>query len=688
MKTPGARPRCALAVVIATTAAIALCLSPVSGFAQQQGNSQPPRVAANNAAAAGSNNNNSAALASVGQPPGVGNAPLPNSIPDTIAPTWETQVDARTCYFEIPAPRGQIVDRNGLPLAQSRLGYHLDLSFPNQGKELSDSEVFAYVKTHLVTAQTLLRRPLELKTDDVLDHYHNRRILPMDLATYLPPEEVERLRGSLQPPLSLKPVYLRTYPNGVTAGAVVGYVGKIGGTPHGPPQPNEPLWTGFEGREGLEKTFNDQLTGHNGSLNLTFDGNGRKTSERILSPPVPGKNVVTTLDLPLQKLCEDTLARNAKRGAIVMLDPRNGDVLALASWPSFDPNAFVPSISDADFRRLNDDKSNPLIPRAFRSSYPAGSTFKVIVGAAALQSRTIDAEDTFPGPASMTIGSVVMHNWKKTDAGDLNFVEALTQSCNTWFYQVGIKTGGDRLVDWGKRFGFGKRTGLPLRDEDHGRLPDNAYMKRVHKRRLLDGDVANLAIGQGDLLVTPVQMAQAMGTIGNGGTFYQTRLVQQVQTPDGEVVGGYPIQPRAQMGLTSDVLGTLRKAMVNVVSGAGGTAHRASVPGVEVAGKTGTAQWGGNGNRQRQRTAAWFVGFAPAKQPKYAFAALYEGEPGDNSIHGGTSAAPLIGKVLREVLKKDASASSKNRKKQNADDDEDKPAKRRSNDDDDGDNSD
>ncbi len=653
----------------------ALTLCALRSYAQQPPppaapNANAPRLAANTPATTVPGSPN--ALPNLGQPPGAAQpsaSDLIQRVPDTIAPTWETQTEARTCYFEIPAPRGQIVDRNGLPLAQSRLGYHLDLAFPNQGQEMNDNQVFAYVKQHLVTAQTLLRRPLELSTGEVLDHYHNRRILPLDVATYLAPEEAERLRPSLRPPLSLKPVYLRTYPNGVTAAHLIGYVGKIGGTPHGPPQPNEPLWTGFEGREGLEKTFDDQLVGRNGSLNLTFDANGVKTSERVLSPPVPGKNVVTTLDLPLQKLCEETLARGAKRGAIAMLDPYTGDVLALASWPSFDPNLFVPSISKFDFDRLNNDRNNPLIPRAFRSSYPAGSTFKVIVGTAALQSRTITAEETFSGPASMTIGNIVMHNWKKTDAGDLNFVDALTQSCNTWFFQVGIKMGADRLIDWGHRFGFGRKTGLPVRDEDKGRLPDHAYMKRVHKRRMLDGDVANLSIGQGDLLITPIQMAQAMATIGNGGTFYQVRLVQQVQTGDGEIVAGYPIQPRTELGLTSDVLGTLRKAMINVVTGAGGTAHRAAVPGIEVAGKTGTAQWGGNGDARKERKAAWFVGFVPAKQPKYAFAALYESEPGEAKAHGGDKAAPIVGKVLREVFKKESATAAKKKKR---DDEEDR----------------
>ena len=594
-------------------------------------------------------------------------------VPESIAPTWETQTDARTVYFEVPAPRGQIVDRNGLPLAQSRLGYHLDLAFPNGGAEMSDVQVANYVKQHLVAAQNLLRRPLELTTAEVLEHYKNRRVVPLDLAQYLSAEEVERLRPLVQAPLSLRPVYLRHYPQGALAGHLVGYVGKTGGTPHGPLQPNEPMWPNLEGREGLELAFNEALTGKNGSLNLTFDGKGNKTSERVLSAPVPGKTVVTTLDVNLQRMCEDLLAKGGKPGSMVFVDPNNGDVLAMASWPSFDPNLFVPSISPAEFNKLNNDPRNPLIPRAFRASYPAGSTYKVMVGAAALQSGTIAPDDTFSGPAAMTIGSIVMHNWKKRDAGDLNFAEALTQSCDTWFYQVGIKTGADKMTDWGKRFGFGAKTGLPVRDEEKGVLPDNEYMRRVHKRRLLDGDLANLSIGQGDLLVTPVQMAQATATVANGGIFYQLRLVKQIQDLNGDITGGYPVQPRRNLGLSESVMDALKEGMVGVIEDGNGTAHQARVPNVEVAGKTGTAQWGaGNKNRDRQRAAAWFIGFAPVEKPKYAFAVCVEGAAGDHSIHGGTAAAPLAGKALRELFKEDKAkkkAPAKHHKKDDTEDD-------------------
>ncbi len=588
----------------------------------------------------------------------------PAHLPETIEPTWETRPDARTLYFAIPAPRGQITDRNGLPLAQSRLGYHLDLNFP-PGEEMNDSQVVAFVKQQLVAAQNALHRSMEITTSDVLDHYHNRRMLPMDIATYLTPEEVESVRTKLGGALTLRPVYLRFYPNGPLAAHIIGYSGKTGGQAHGPLQPNEALWPDLEGREGLEKTFNEQLTGKPGVLNMTFDGKGDKTSERIVSPPIPGNNVVTTLDLNLQKLCEQTLAKDGHRGAIVLMDPATGDILAMASWPSFDPNEFVPSISDADFNKLNNDPANPLIPRAFRANYPAGSTFKIIVGTAALNTKTISKDDEFTGPPSMYIGDILFHNWKKTDMGDLNFVQALALSCDTWFYQVGIKTGPDKITDYARRFGLGRKTGLPLRDEDPGLVPDNDYMERVHHRKFHEGDTANLSIGQGDLEVTPIQLAQAMATVADGGTLHQTRLVMQVQSLDDQVESAYQVRDRSDVGITPDVLATVKKGMAAVVDH--GTGGQARVSNVDVCGKTGTAQWGaGNQNKAKSRTAAWFVGFAPMDKPKYAFAALAEGDAGDKSVHGPTAAA-LIGKVMREIYK-DAKPEKKKKK---ADDDDD-----------------
>jgi penicillin-binding protein 2 len=207
---------------------------------------------------------------------------------------------------------------------------------------------------------------------------------------------------------------------------------------------------------------------------------------------------------------------------------------------------------------------------------------------------------------------------------------------------------------------LGAKTGIPLNAEAEGRIPTDEYMMKTYKRRLLNGDVANFAIGQGDTIITPLQMAQAMGAIANGGTLYQTRLVQQVQSLDDQIVHAYGVRARAQIDISNAVMNEIRRGMVQVVESRGGTAGRAEVPGVHLAGKTGTAQWGPKNN---ERTAAWFAGFVPAEKPKYAFAALYEGEAKSDDTHGGTQAAPMIGRVMRELFKQEPKEKTKKKRR-------------------------
>jgi penicillin-binding protein 2 len=447
--------------------------------------------------------------------------------------------------------------------------------------------------------------------------------------------------------MTLRGVYLRVYPQGKIAGQIVGYTGRTGRNPDGIIDNHETIWPETEGREGIEQTFNAMLTGKHGEYKITFDKDGRKTSEKIVSPPIPGHTVVTTLDLRLQELAEKALEAKAKRGAIVIMDPNKGDILALASWPNYNPNLFVPSISPEKFKALQDDPGIPLLPRAFRSSYPPGSTFKVAVGIAALESGAVSSSEQYQCVPSIQIGNLTFHNWKKSDRGFLNFVQALTESCDTWFYQVGIKTGAEPIIDWAQRLGFGAKCGIPIRGEVEGRVPNDSYMKATHGRKLLNGDIANLSIGQGDTQVTPLQMAQAMSIVANGGNFYQTRLVQQVQSIDGGIVTAYNVREKKTLNFSSETMAQLRTGMVDAVNAPAGTAHAASLETVTVAGKTGTAQWG---PKNKERTAAWFAGYVPAEKPQYAFAALYEGDVGVKA-HGGTVAAPMIAQVLKEIYK-------------------------------------
>jgi len=560
-------------------------------------------------------------------------------------PTWETQKQARTFQLGIPAPRGQITDRNGQPLAQTRLSYNLAVSFPTP-LDWVDSKVLAFAKQQITLASGLLKREIKIPDDVILNHYKNRGVLPFDIVEDLLPQELAIVQGGLTPNLILRQTYVRFYPNGDLAGHIIGYTGKEAPLSLRPIENNDLIFTESQGREGLEQVFDDQLRGQPGELDVTFDRDGNKTSERIGKQPVPGYNLITTLDENLQRICEKVLRENCKRGAIVLLDPNNGEVLALASFPGFNPNDFVPVVKKQAYDAYNNDPAVPLLPRAYRSAYPPGSTFKTFVGLSALESGSITPKTKFSCPSSLEVGNFVFRNWKKNDAGQLNFVEALTQSCNTWFYQAGLKTGSKPIIEWTTRLGLGRRTGVPLGSEDKGNIPTDEYMLRVHHRKILQGDVANMSIGQGDILITPLQMAQAMGAIASGGHFHQTRLVKQIQALDNRVVAAYPDRVRDELDLKPQTLDNLQRALVAVTEDGNGTGHRAGVKGIKVAGKTGTAQWG---PKEKQRTAAWFTGFAPAENPQFAFCALYEGEPGDNTIHGGSHAAPLIGKVLAEI---------------------------------------
>jgi penicillin-binding protein 2 len=589
--------------------------------------------------------------------PSVAPSASPSGEEETIVPTFETQKLARTYILDVPAPRGQITDRNGAPLAQNRLSYNLVINFPTP-LDFSDAKALSLTREKIDKAGDLIGRKLRISDDAILRHYRNRGIMPLEIAQNLSQQEYEKIKNDLPAGMMVRPVYVRIYPNGKLAGQIIGYTGKTGRNPDGIVDNHETLWPETEGREGLEQTFNRMLTGKHGEYKLTFDKDGRKTSEKLITPPEPGYNVVTTLDLRLQQLAEKALEAKAKRGAMVVIDPNNGDILALASWPTYDPNLFVPSISAEQLKALQDDPDIPLLPRAYRSSYPPGSTFKVAVGIAALESHAVYPDDRYECVPAIQVGNVTFHNWKKGDRGALNFVQALTESCDTWFYQVGIKTGSGPIIDWALKLGFGAKCGIPLRGEAEGRIPNDQYMKATHGRKLLNGDIANMSIGQGDTQVTPLQMAQSMGVVANGGTLYQTRLVQQVQTFDGQIVTAYQVRAKRTLDLSSDTLDQLRTGMTNVVNGAGGTAHQASLDNVEVAGKTGTAQWG---PKNKERTAAWFAGFLPADQPRYAFASVYEGDVG-SKVHGGSAAAPMIADVFKEIYQGEKMVSHQQRR--------------------------
>src|SRR5881409_2096311 len=343
--------------------------------------------------------------------PAPATAPSAAQEEETIIPTFETQKLARTYILDVPAPRGQITDRNGAPLAQNRLTYNLVITYPTP-LDFSDAQAVSYTKEKIDEAAKSIGRRFRISDETILRHYRNRGIMPFEIAQNLSQQEYENIKDALPAGMMVRPIYVRVYPNGKIAGQIVGYTGKTGRNPDGIVDNHETLWPETEGREGLEQTFNEMLRGKHGEYKLTFDKDGRKTSEKLITPPEPGYNVVTTLDLRVQQLAEKALEAKAKRGAMVIVDPNNGDILALASWPTYDPNLFVPSISAEKFKVLQDDPDIPLLPRAYRSSYPPGSTFKIAVGIAALESHAVYPDDRYECVPSIQVGNVTFHNWK------------------------------------------------------------------------------------------------------------------------------------------------------------------------------------------------------------------------------------------------------------------------------------
>ena len=378
-----------------------------------------------------------------------------------------------------------------------------------------------------------------------------------------------------------------------------------------------------------------------------FDENGNKILDELQTKPKPGGTIVTTLNLEWQKAAEKALRENTLgRGAFAMVDVRTGEIVVLASAPNFDPNTFIPSISQKDYDALRNDPNTPLVSRAFAGVYPPASTFKTITVAAAIRYGII-TEDTYINcPYSVRIGGHEFKNHSKF-SGSINCVTALVLSNNPFMYQVAAtrepRLGAPRLCEIARRFGYGRTTGIPLPDKA-GNVPDENWMHRNYGRGFMAGDAANMAIGQGALLATPLQVAHAVSGIANGAYLPKLQLVRQVLDADGNVV--YQFTPAADGSLRdlSGALVSVRKGMKAVVNG--GTGRRAALSYVSNAGKTGTAQWGKPSDDCR---LAWFAGFLPADEPRYAYVALYEGKP-HQRISGGHMAAAVV-KAFFESIK-------------------------------------
>ena len=404
------------------------------------------------------------------------------------------------------------------------------------------------------------------------------------------------------------------------------------------------------GKYGIEKSFQKYLHGKRGGKQIEVDANGRIIKVLRTIDSVPGFDLNLTLDLELQLTAEKMLEN--KEGAVVAIDPRNGDILVMASNPSFDQNDFIGGISTKKWAKLISHAGKPMINKAIQAEYPPASTYKIITSFAALEEEHIDINSTVFCPGFLKYGNRVYRCWKKHGHGNMDITDGLTQSCDVFYYQAGIKTGVDVLAQYAAGCGLGIKTGITLGNERRGLIPTSTWKKRRFNESWQGGETLSIAIGQGFNLVTPLQMAVFIAAVGNGGTLYRPRIVTSIENSDGKVVK--KIEPEIKGGLPASkkTLEIVKNALLKVVQGDRGTARGIRLKDIEIAGKTGTAQVfsikAGEEIKPEDldyslRDHAWFVCYAPADNPAIAISVIIE-----HGEHGSSAAAPVAGALIKQ----------------------------------------
>jgi penicillin-binding protein 2 len=542
------------------------------------------------------------------------------------------------------APRGAIYDRHGELLADSAPAFTiLFRPFPAESAhriaETRSSAWVARVATLVGLDTTLVRRRIS-EANATGQSGVLRRNAPFEILA-----AVEEVRGEL-PGLEVQVEPIRRYPNGVLGAHLLGYAGEIN---------DKELETrkalGYRsgdliGRSGVERAYEEILRGADGAEFVVVNAMGRRVStltEGPPQPPVGGHDLTLTLDLRLQRALEESM-EGVERGAAVVLDPRDGGILALLSRPTFDPNEFSSGLSRARWAELSSGGSNPLLDRAIQGTYPPGSTFKIVTMLSALRNG-VARPDTKLAPCGghYVYGGRSFGCWKPSGHGSLDFIGALQHSCDVYFYQIGIKLGLDNLQRTARDLGLGAKTGVDLPQERGGLIPDQAwYDKAWGKGKWRKGVMLNLAIGQGELLLTPLQLALMTAEVANGGKPLRPHIVDRVAG-----ARDFRLERPQHAGVEAppEVWAAVHEALERVVASGTGTAAR--LPGVRVGGKTGTAQ------NPHGKDHALFVCYAPIDDPRIVIAMVVE-----NSGHGGSVAAPRAGRVLARALLPDSVADA------------------------------
>ncbi len=594
---------------------------------------------------------------------------------------WTSKIRGSSeATVRIPSVRGEIKDRNGITLVQNRASYEVDFYLPEMvkgyrerfgrppmteyrtiisgmPKDQKEPDIIRIVNQGVVPRLDDLQLARDYNAAQLQRHYRNDTEVPFSYLKDIDFKTMAKFSehdvGLPGVDIAIKPV--RSYVYGSFASHLLGYVGA----PDDINKDDAKKYTFYQGdvdgKSNIEKSMDEYLRGKPGVRRLRRNAKGQIDGVLKEDPPQQGANVFLTLDARIQAITEEAL-RAVGRAAAVVVDPNNGDVLAMASVPSFDPNTFIPSIKAKDWKALQKDEADPLVNRAI-SALPPGSTFKIVTALAGLRKRMENARYNCSGGVSY--GDHYFKCWiaeKGSGHGTLGLADALKVSCDSYFYQYANAAGIDSLDLIGKMMGIGQESSIHLTGEQAGNLPGPEWMQIHHpQERWSQAQTANVSIGQGYTLVSPLQLAMAYSAVANGGSCLYPRLVDRVLNQDGSVVvdeNGKPVipaTPKLRADLRREVspeqIDIVRKGLWKVVNEDGGTGSAARLKNIVVAGKTGTAQ---ATDRGHDSNVAWFACFAPFDHPKYVVVVMVQA--GEHSGHGGSVAGPIADRIMERSL--------------------------------------
>ena len=556
----------------------------------------------------------------------------------------------RTAVLPIVPSRGVILDRNGVVLATNYSAYTLEIT---PSRVVEPLEVVIERLSEVVDIQPRDRRRFKKQLDE------SKNFESVPIRNRLSQDEMARFAAQQYrfPGVEIRARLFRNYPFGELASHVIGYIGRINATEKARIEDSDDAgnYRGTEhiGKLGVEQSYESQLHGITGAQEMETSAGGRAVRRLRSSQAVPGHSVVLSIDIRLQKLVEDLYGK--RRGALVALDPKTGEVLAFVSKPTFDPNLFVDGIDSESWAALNESLDKPLLNRALRGTYPPGSTYKPFMALAALQTNSRSDKTLVPDPGYFMFGNHRFRDDKEGGHGMVDMYKSIVESCDTYYYTLARDMGVDAISEQMKPFGFGQITGIDLIGEARGVLPSTEWKRNAYRRpeqqRWYAGETISLGIGQGYNSFTMLQLAQATATLAAGGLKMQPHLVREVL--DAETRAATPIakEPLGQLPVKPEHLEVIKRAMVGVNIEGTSASSFAGAP-YTSAGKTGTAQVYTvgqnekyNASDERKRDHALFIAFAPADEPKVALAMVVE-----NAGFGAQNAAPIARRVFDYVI--------------------------------------